>query len=140
METIRELLARHEEAYRLRDAAVLARQYTKDAGVSSPMFPRADGRDMIESSFAKLFRVFPDWTMTFDEPCIDADGRAMVICKVKGTQQGEFMGLPGTGKKLEFDCVLCYEFQDGLIKRERRIYDFTGLLIQLGVLKGKPAV
>ena len=67
METIRELLARHEEAYRLRDAAVLARQYTKDAGVSSPMFPRADGRDMIESSFAKLFRVFPDWTMTFDE-------------------------------------------------------------------------
>ena len=139
METIRELLARHEEAYRLRDAAALARHYTKDAGVSSPIFPRADGRDAIESSFAKLFRVFPDWTIAFAEPCVE-DARAMVMCKVKGTQQGEFMGVPGTGKKLEFDCVLSYEFQDGLIKRERRIYDFTGLLIQLGVLKGKPAV
>jgi len=139
METIRELLARHEEAYRLRDARALAGHYTKDAAVSSPMFPHANGRDAIESSFAKLFRVFPDWTMVFQDPCIE-DSRAMVICKVKGTQQGEFMGLPGTGKKLEFDCVLSYEFKDGLIKRERRIYDFTGLLIQLGVLKGKPAV
>ena len=140
METIRELLARHEEAYGLRDAGALTGHYTKDADVSSPMFPRAHGREAIENSFAKLFRVFPDWTMKFDEPCIDGEARAMVICKVRGTQQGEFMGLPGTGKKLEFDCVLSYEFQDGLIARERRIYDFTGLLIQLGVLRGKPAV
>ena len=28
----------------------------------------------------------------------------------------------------------------GKIVRERRIYDFTGLLMQVGVLKGKPAV
>ena len=30
------------------------------------------------------------------------------------------------------------EFKNGLIARERRIYDFTGLLIQIGVLKAKP--
>jgi hypothetical protein len=28
---------------------------------------------------------------------------------------------------------------DGLIASERRIYDFTGLLVQLGVLRAKPA-
>jgi hypothetical protein len=28
---------------------------------------------------------------------------------------------------------------DGLIEHERRIYDFTGLLVQLGVLRAKPA-
>ena len=139
METIRELLARHEEAYRLRDARALAAHYAPDAAVSSPMFPRAHGREAIETTYAKLFRVFPDWTMTFEEPCVD-DQRAMVVCRITGTQQGEFMGLPGTGKRLEFDCVLCVDFSDGLIVRERRIYDFTGLLIQLGVLKGKPAV
>jgi steroid delta-isomerase-like uncharacterized protein len=139
METIQELLSQHEEAYRLRDPRALASRYTPSACVSSPMFPHANGRDAIESSYAKLFRVFPDWTMAFGEPCI-GDGRAMVICKVKGTQQGEFMGLPGTGRKLEFDCVLSFDFKDGLIASERRIYDFTGLLIQLGVLKGKPAM
>jgi hypothetical protein len=30
-------------------------------------------------------------------------------------------------------------FADGRIKREIRIYDFTGILVQLGVLKAKPA-
>jgi hypothetical protein len=28
---------------------------------------------------------------------------------------------------------------DGLIVHERRIYDFTGMLVQIGVLKAKPA-
>ena len=139
METIRELLARHEEAYRLRDPRALLANYADNASVSSPMFPKARGREAIEASFARLFQTFPDWTITFDEPCI-GDGRAMVICKVKGTQQGEFLGLPGTGKRLEFDCVLSFVFKDGVISSERRIYDFTGLLIQLGVLRGKPAV
>ena len=30
--------------------------------------------------------------------------------------------------------------KDGQIARERRIYDFTGLLVQIGLLKAKPAV
>ena len=29
--------------------------------------------------------------------------------------------------------------RDGLIVRDRRIYDFTGLLLQIGILKAKPA-
>jgi hypothetical protein len=29
--------------------------------------------------------------------------------------------------------------QDGFIARERRIYDFTGLLVQVGAIKAKPA-
>jgi hypothetical protein len=33
--------------------------------------------------------------------------------------------------------VLC-EFSDHQIVHERRVYDFTGLLIQIGVLKAKP--
>jgi hypothetical protein len=29
--------------------------------------------------------------------------------------------------------------EQGLVAHERRIYDFTGLLVQLGVLRAKPA-
>jgi hypothetical protein len=28
---------------------------------------------------------------------------------------------------------------DGAVVHERRIYDFTGMLVQIGVLKAKPA-
>lgn len=133
------LFARRAAAWAGRDAKALAATYADDAAINSPMFPHADGRDAIEQSFEKLFRVFPDWEITLDDPCISGD-RAMQVCKVRGTQRGEFMGIPGTGKRLEFDGVLIYDLRDGLIGRERRIYDFTGVLIQLGVLRGKPAV
>jgi hypothetical protein len=34
--------------------------------------------------------------------------------------------------------VLMYTLKDGQVVREKRIYDFTGMLIQIGVLKAKP--
>ena len=139
METTRTQLARQAEAWRRCDPAALAAGYAPDAVVSSPMFPRAEGRAAIESSFASLFRTFPDWDMTFEEPCVDGN-RAMQACRVRATQRGDFMGLPATGRRMEFECVLSFELADGLIARERRVYDFTGVLIQLGVLRGKPAV
>jgi hypothetical protein len=35
--------------------------------------------------------------------------------------------------------VRIFEMKDDRIAYERRYYDFTGLLIQLGILRGKPA-
>jgi hypothetical protein len=49
------------------------------------------------------------------------------------------MGLRGTGRKFDIQGVRLMEMRDGLIAYERRYYDFTGLLIQLGILKSKPA-
>ena len=139
MDSIHQVLARHQEAFKQRDPKALAANYAQDATVSSPMFPRAEGRAGIELSFTKLFTVFPDWDITQDEPCVDGT-RAMRLCKVRATQKGEFMGFPASGRRFEFDCVLIFDVENGFIVRERRIYDFTGLLIQLGVLRGKPAV
>jgi steroid delta-isomerase-like uncharacterized protein len=139
METIRTRLAQQAEAWRRRDATALAAGYAPDAVVSSPMFARAEGRAAIEHSFTSLFRTFPDWDITLDEPCVDGN-RAMQAGKVRATQSGDFMGLPPMGRRTEFECVLMFEIADGLIARERRVYDFTGVLIQLGVLRGKPAV
>jgi hypothetical protein len=34
--------------------------------------------------------------------------------------------------------VLLFEMRDGKIINERRLYDFTSLLVQIGVLKTKP--
>ena len=133
------LLDQRTEAWNRRDPAALARSYAEDAVVTSPMFPHAEGRAAIERSFESLFRVFPDWTMTFEAPCINGS-RLMQACKVHATQKGDFMGIPGSGRHVEFESVLILDLQDGLIHRERRIYDFTGLLIKLGVLRGKPAI
>ena len=126
---IQALLNQRALAWIRRDAAALAADYADDAVVTSPMFPRAVGREAIQQSFEKLFRVFPDWDINFEAPCIAAN-RAMVTGKVRATQRGDFMGIAGSGRRVEFECVLILEFENGLIQRERRIYDFTGVLIQ----------
>ena len=136
---IQALLDLRTEAYRRRDSAALASSYAEDAVVTSPMFPRAEGRMAIQRSYESIFRIFPDWEVVFEEACITGN-RAMLPCKVRATHRGDFMGIPGSGRHVEFDCVLILDFHDGLIRRERRIYDFTGMLIQIGVLRGKPAI
>jgi hypothetical protein len=48
------------------------------------------------------------------------------------------MGVPPTGKPFRVPMVLVNTLKNGQIVHERRIYDFTGLLVQIGVLKAKP--
>ena len=139
MAAIQTLFDQRTDAWARRDPAALAASYTDDAVVSSPIFQRVVGREAIEKTFVSLFRIFPDWEMSGEEPCVSGN-RGMQACRIAATQKGEFMGIPGSGKRVEFECVLIYDFRDGEISRERRIYDFTGMLIQLGVLRSKPAV
>ena len=56
------------------------------------------------------------------------------------THSAEFMGLPASGRKFKIEGARLHVMKDGRIQEEQRIYDFTGLLIQVGVLKSKPAV
>lgn len=81
---------------------------------------------------------FPDMEFTLDEVLVSEDA-ATVVFHAHGTHRGEFLGLAATGKTLEFQGVLVQKFEDGLIRHELRMFDFTEILIRLGVLKVKPA-
>ncbi len=122
-----------------RDPIALAADYTEDAVVRSPMFGELRGREKIGDTYQVLFRTFPDWQFTPGEPLIDGH-RAALPFSATATHVGEFMGLPGTDRHFQIQGVRLFEFSDGRIHVERRLYDFTGLLIQVGVLKGKLSV
>jgi predicted ester cyclase len=78
--------------------------------------------------------------MTVERPdLIIEDGRVVQLVTFSGTNTGGFMGMPSTGKKFTFSAVLICTMRDGLIAHETRIYDFTGFLMEIGVLKAKPA-
>ncbi len=130
---------RRVEAWQRRDPAALASDHTEYGTVVSPIFSKIKGRDVIQKSYESLFQSFPDWSMNNEPPLIDGD-RVAVPFVAKATQAGRFMGLDGTGRRCEIHGVLLMQMVDGLIADERRVYDFTGLLIQLGVLRSKPGV
>jgi len=64
----------------------------------------------------------------------------VLITRMSGTDRGGFLGLQPTGRAVDLPLVLIYQVDNGLIVRERRIYDFTGLAVQVGAIKAKPAV
>ena len=129
---------RRYEAWRKLDAVALAADYAADATVDSPLAGgSATGREAIEKLYVTYFAAFPDFTLEQEMMLIDGDSVAQLV-RVTGTDSGGFMGMSPTRRKITFRCGLFHTMRDGLIVRERRVYDFTGLLIQVGLLKAKP--
>ncbi len=128
-------LDRHSDAWNRRDPAALADDHTAAGVVLSPMFHRVEGRAQIRRSYSDLFLAFPDWQITYDAPFV-RDNRVAVFFTVAATHEGQFMGVPGTGRRCSFEGVSIFQLDaDRLIEEERRVYDFTGLLVRLGVLR-----
>jgi len=121
-----------------RDAAALTASHTDDATIISPIFRTVKGHQEILESYRTLFTTFPDWTYVAEPALVDGTKVAQPFI-VSATHVHDFMGMPGSNRKFEIQGVILYEMRDGLIAHELRCYDFTGLLIQLGVLRGKPA-
>lgn len=129
---------RRQQAYDLHDASALAADHTVDGVVRSPLFPRVEGMAEIEQSYRGLFSVFPDWQIAFDDPIVDGPRVAQPFV-ARATHVGELMGLAGTGRRVEIRGALIHRMRDGKIAEEQRIYDFTSLLMQIGVLRVKAA-
>jgi len=134
---IQALLVRREAALRSRDASGLARLHDAEGVVVSPTGGVLEGRDEIERVYRLWFSAFPDVTTHADTFLIDGD-RAVQIVRFSGTHAGEFFGLAATGRHVEVTIASVLTVADDCIREERRIYDFTGLLVQVGVLKVKP--
>lgn len=128
---------RWHQAWAAQDVLALANLYAQDCKVMSPMFGRMQGRAAVAESFKRLFKTFPDWKLKMERPIIDGD-RACIVFSTPATHSAEFMGLPATGRKAQVSGVLVQKLDDGQIEEELRLYDFTALLVQVGVLRAKP--
>ena len=133
------LVTRLDAALAAHDVAASTALYAEDCVVESPMGGgTVTGRDAIERVQRAFFQASPD--VTFQREALLVDGhRVADISTVTGTDIGGFMGLGPTGKPFHFSMVRFFTVDDQQIVHERRIYDFTGLLVQIGMLKAKPA-
>ena len=137
-EEIAALIARRETAWRSRDAAALAADHSPDGVVVSPTGGVLEGREQIERIYRLWFNAFPD--LRYDISDIVVDGHTVVVlASISGTHSGDFFGLPASGRSVQVACAFVYKLHECLIAHERRILDFTGVLVQVGVLKTKPA-
>ena len=133
-----DFIKRRQEAYDDLDAAALADDYAENAVIESPTAGVHTGKEAAEKALRAVFTAFLDLSVTIDRLIIDGNDVASVQT-LEGTHIGDFLGLPPSGKPFTISAVFFYQLENGKIVKERRIYDFTGLLVQIGVLKAKPA-
>ena len=131
------MFERRRVAYERHDAATLVADYAVDCVIESPSGGTHKGQAAAERVLRAVFDAL-DVKLHQQSVIIDSDAVAQVV-SIEGQDVGDFLGLPPTGKSFRVPGVFLYDLRDGRIAHERRIYDFTGLLIQAGLLKAKPA-
>ena len=126
-------------AWAAHDTKKLADAYADDAVMASPGMngmEEVKGKAAIEKMFVQLNAGFPD--MKFGVSRVFQRGDVLIQeWTASGTNTGEFMGAPATGKKMGFNAVSVLWFgDDGKVKREHAYYDQMTIGGQLG--KGDP--
>jgi hypothetical protein len=100
----------------------------------------APTREGVKEFFAMYLAAFPD--LRFDPQDVLSSGDKVVArARVTGTHQGEFLGIPPTGKRIDVQLIDIVRFgDDGLAHEHWGVLDALAMMQQLGVVPdGGPA-
>jgi steroid delta-isomerase-like uncharacterized protein len=101
----------------------------------APVPTGATGAQALKQVWAVLLRAFPDLHVTVEDVIAEGD---KVVCRntVTGTHQGEYMGLPPTGKSITYNEIFIVRFAGGRIAETWGVVDVFSQMRQLGVVPG----
>jgi steroid delta-isomerase-like uncharacterized protein len=132
-------LSRLNEAHNSGDAELISKTidevFEPDVLIRTPLPVEATGAQAQKEVFARLRRAFPDLHIAVEDVIADGD---KVVCRntVTGTHQGEYMGLPPTGKSITYNEIFIVRFAGGRIAETWGVVDVVSQMRQLGVLPG----
>jgi predicted ester cyclase len=81
--------------------------------------------------FPAMLAAFPDLHHTIETEVVAGDMIATVVI-ARGTHREEFLGIPATGKPVEFMVLGIDQIVDGTIVKHWALPDWMGLIAQLG--------
>jgi steroid delta-isomerase-like uncharacterized protein len=109
---------------------LVADDFVEHQGV--PGFPAT--KEGTLDGFRALLVAFPDWRMDVEDVIAGAD-KAVARVTVTGTHQGEFMGMPATGARVEVQLIDIMRFDGtGRVCEHWGVADMLSLLQQLGAV------
>ncbi len=116
------------------DAFVAPDFHNHEMGDDAPRGPEA-----FKAPARWLRRAFPDLHAVLHEVVVEGD-LAVGRLTLRGTHQGDYLGVPGTGRSFAVQHVHMYRVRDGQLTEHWACRDDLGQLTQLGwVLQPPPA-
>ena len=87
----------------------------------------------VKQFYETLWGAFPDVKVTIEE-LIGEDETVSFRVNVRGTHQGEFMGVAPSGNQVTFGVQNIYRFRDGKVVERWTNPDLFGLMVQIGAI------
>lgn len=111
-----------------------ARQFVWEDVVEQVPFPgQGPGLEGLKDVLRAMRSAFPDLVFSIHEQVSEGDKVASRF-EWTGTHQGEFIGVPATGRPVRVWGIVIDRLEGGRIKDTRIIMDTLGLMVQLGVV------
>jgi predicted ester cyclase len=104
-----------------------------DALIHTPLPIQATGARALKQVWPLLLRGLPDVHITIEDLIAEGD-KVVSRNSVTGTHQGEYMGLPPTGKSVTYNEIFILRFVNGRIAETWGVVDVFSQLKQLGVI------
>jgi steroid delta-isomerase-like uncharacterized protein len=105
-----------------------------DARIRTPLPSEATGAQLAKEVWAMLLRGLPDLHITVED-LIEEGDKVISRNTVTGTHQGEYMGLPSTGKSVTYNEIFIVRFADGRIAETWGVVDVLSQMRQLGMIE-----
>ena len=91
-------------------------------------------KDGVKQMFRMYRAAFPDLRMEAEDVLVSGD-KVVARVRATGTQHGEFMGIPATGKSVDVQLIDIIRFgEDGLAREHWGVFDALGMMQQLGAI------
>ena len=93
----------------------------------------ADGRDANRELWTRFYAAMPDMEVTQEDLIISGD-RVVGRYTYRGTQTGEFMGIPATGNPIEMRSIDIWRVDDGMFVEHWDELNVLQVFQQMGVI------
>lgn len=123
-----------EEIINKRNIAKLDEYLTPDFVEHEVVEPFPATRDGVRQFFTGMLSAFPDLKVTINDAI--AEGDKVVMRETwTGTHKSEFMGIPATGKRVEFSVIDIVHMKDGKATDHWGVSDTLKMMQQMGVVE-----
>src|ERR1044072_1384769 len=136
MESGYETIAHHwfEELWNKGGEVVIDENIAEDClvhGLSDGSGQEVRGPQAFKTFFQSFRQAFPDIHITVEDT-VTAGDRTVARCTVKATHTGDSLGIPATGKSVDFGGIAIIQERDGKIIEAWNHFDFFTMYNQLG--------
>jgi steroid delta-isomerase-like uncharacterized protein len=134
IEDNKQTVRRYQEIYNSNHLDTLNEVVSEDLLTPRIMVGIPSGIDGAKAAHQIMVTGFPDYQTVIDDLIGEGD-KVVARITTSGTHTGNFMGIPATGKRVEFTGMYIARIADGKIVEHWGEEDGVSLLTQLGILK-----